>query len=186
MPVIPYLPNDLQEPVDLVTAIRSRRGGELLNLDRMLLYSPAFAAGWNSFLGAVRNALSLPDKLRELAICSVAVLNAAEYEFIQHAPEFIKAGGREEQLTALRNLESTEFNRDSFSADELAVIDLSMEMTRRVSVTDKIMSSVKTALDTDQQLMELIGVIATYNMVSRYLVALGIEVEGDEAQNDSP
>ncbi|NCZ59114.1 MAG: carboxymuconolactone decarboxylase family protein, partial [Betaproteobacteria bacterium] len=86
MPYIPYLPEDLAEPAAVVDAIRKRRGGDLLHLDRMLLHSPPFAQGWNLFLGAVRNDLSLSPKLRELAMCAVAVLNRADYEFVQHAP----------------------------------------------------------------------------------------------------
>jgi alkylhydroperoxidase family enzyme len=98
MPRIPYQPADLAEPKEIVSAIRTRRGGELLNLDRMLLHSPAFAKGWNAFLGQVRTGLELSPKLRELAMCVVAVLNGAEYEFLHHAPEFIKAGGTVEQV----------------------------------------------------------------------------------------
>ena len=103
MPRIPYQPADLAEPAAIVDAIRSRRGGGLLNLDRMLLQSPAFAKGWNAFLGEVRTGLSLSPKLRELAMCVVAVINGAEYEFIHHAPEFIKAGGNQQQVEALRH-----------------------------------------------------------------------------------
>ena len=76
--VIPYVPSDICEPADLVQAIRQRRGGELINLDRMLLHSAPFARGWNAFLGEVRKNLSLSPKLREIAICGVAVLNGAE------------------------------------------------------------------------------------------------------------
>ena len=78
MPVVPYKPIDVQEPHKLVNAIRARRGGTLLNLDRMLLHSPVFATGWNNFLGTVRNDLKIPSKLRELAICTVAILNGAD------------------------------------------------------------------------------------------------------------
>jgi alkylhydroperoxidase family enzyme len=99
---IPYLPADLREPADLVDAIRARRGGRLLNLDRMLLYSPPLAAGWNAHLRAVRTQLELDPKLRELAICAVAALNGADYEFVHHAPEFLAAGGSEHQLPRWR------------------------------------------------------------------------------------
>ncbi|MCW8859332.1 MAG: carboxymuconolactone decarboxylase family protein [Deltaproteobacteria bacterium] len=177
MPVVPYKPLDIQDPQELVSSIRARRGGTLLNLDRILLHSPAFAAGWNSFLGAVRNSLIIPAKLRELAICTVAIINDAEYEFIQHAPELIKAGGSEAQLAALKRLDDLSPESSEFDHQEFAVIKLSQEMTRSVKVNDKTMQAVKSTLDNDQQLMELIGVIATYNMVSRYLVALGIEPE---------
>ena len=73
--LVPYQPLDLDEPAELVTAIRKRRGGQLINLDRMLLHSVPFARGWNQFLGEVRNNLALDPKLREIAMCGVAVLN---------------------------------------------------------------------------------------------------------------
>lgn len=177
MTVVPYMPEDIQKPQELVASIRARRGGNLLNLDRMLLHSPAFAAGWNSFLGAVRNSLTVPAKLRELAICSVAVLNGAEYEFIQHAPEFIKAGGREAQLSELKCLDASSSESSEFDRQEQAIVNLSIEMTKAVKVSRTTMQEAKLALTNDQQLVELVGVIATYNMVSRYLVALGIEPE---------
>jgi hypothetical protein len=45
---IPYkADDDSAGPKELLDAIRSRRpGGKLLNLDRMLLQSPRFAASW--------------------------------------------------------------------------------------------------------------------------------------------
>jgi len=177
MPVIPYKSKDILEPADLVAAIRTRRGGTLLNLDRMLLYSPSFATGWNNFLSTVRNDLDLPAKLRELAICVIAILNEAEYEFIQHAAEFLKAGGTEDQLAALQQIDHPDSNSLLFNPQENAIIQLSMEMTRTVQVNETTMTAVKNVLQNDQHLIEIIGVIATYNMVSRYLVALGIEPE---------
>lgn len=177
MPVVPYQPLDLQEPTELVGSIRKRRGGALLNLDRMLLHSPAFAAGWNSFLAAVRTSLTVPGQLRELAICAVAILNKAEYEFQQHAPEFLREGGRETQLAALRLFETLDDLEVEFSPQEQATLQLCREMTRAVRVSKETMQAVKQVLDSDQQLVELVGIIATYNMVSRFLVALEIELE---------
>jgi alkylhydroperoxidase family enzyme len=177
MPRIPYQPADLAEPRQVVNAVRARRGGELLNLDRMLLHSPALARGWNAFLGEVRSGLELPPKLRELAMCAVAVLNGAEYEFLHHAPEFIKAGGTLEQAEALRNLETSDHDVSLFDATEQAVIQLTTEMTLDVQVSDATFAAVASGLQNDQLVVELVGVIATYNMVSRFLVALGVEPE---------
>ena len=177
MPVIPYKSKDILEPDELVAAIRTRRGGTLLNLDRMLLHSPPFATGWNNFLSTVRKDLDVPAKLRELAICVVAILNGAEYEFIQHAPEFLKAGGTEGQLAALQKIDHSDLNGSEFNATEQAIIQLSREMTRTVQVKETTMTAVKNVLQNEQHLVEIIGVISTYNMVSRYLVALGIEPE---------
>jgi alkylhydroperoxidase/carboxymuconolactone decarboxylase family protein YurZ len=102
--LIPYQPLDLAEPADLVAEIRKRRGGQLINLDRMLLHSEPVARGWNHFIGNVRQHLSLDPKLRELGMCGVAVLNGAEYEFFHHVPPFLKAGGTQIQVDAMRHL----------------------------------------------------------------------------------
>jgi alkylhydroperoxidase family enzyme len=174
---IAYKPEDLNEPKEVVASIRARRGGRLLELDRMLLHSPAFARGWNAHLGAVRSELTVPAKLRELAICAVAVLNGAEYEFLHHAPEFAKAGGTQAQLDALRKLTPTGVDLAPFDAVDRAVIALTTEMTRAVRVSDATFAGAQTVLPNDQQLIELIGIIASYNMVSRFLVALQIAPE---------
>jgi len=174
MPRIQYQPADIETPEDLVTAIRARRGGKLLNLDRMLLHSPPFANGWNSLLGEVRSSLKLPPQLRELAICLVAVLNDAEYEFQHHAPEFIKAGGTSDQLKALQHFNSAVYRETLFDSAELAVINLTLEMTRSVKVSDHAFAAAKAIFTDERQLVELVGVIATYNMVSRFLVALEV------------
>ena len=177
MPRLPYLPCDLNEPVALVDAIRTRRGGQLLHLDRMLLHSPAFARGWNAFLGAVRGELDLAPRLRELAICAVAVLNGADYEFTHHAPEFLQAGGTTAQLAAVKHILPEEPDPALFDKTALAVLQLTSEMTRRVKVCDATFAAVRAALANEQQLVELVGVVSAYNMVSRFLVALDVNPE---------
>ena len=177
MGVIPYQPKDLAEPRDLVAAIRARRGGTLLNLDRMLLHSPPLAQGWNGYLRAVRTELAVSPKLRELAICVVALLNHADYEFHHHAPEFLREGGTAAQLDALDHVTNSDIDSTVFDAAERAVLALAVEMTRNVEVSAATMASVRAALANDRHVVEIVAVIATYNMVSRFLVALGVEPE---------
>jgi alkylhydroperoxidase family enzyme len=177
MPLIPYLPQDLAEPRELVTAIRERRGGALLNLDRTLLHSPPLAQGWNAYLRAVRTELAVSPKLRELAICAVARLNHADYEFLHHAPEFLRAGGTAAQLDALDQAGAMLVASRTFDAAERAVLALAVEMTRNVNVSTATMAAVRAALGNDRQVVEIVAVVATYNMVSRFLVALGVEPE---------
>jgi alkylhydroperoxidase family enzyme len=49
-------------------------------------------------------------------------------------------------------------------------------MTRHVAVADATFEAALAALG-PRAVVELVGVIATYNMVSRFLVALGVEPE---------
>jgi len=172
MPRIPYKTDAEAGPPDLVAAIRKRRGGRLGALDRLLLYSPPFATGWNEMMGRVRNELDAPMPLRELAMCAVAVLNRAEYELHHHGPIFLAQGGTQAQLDALRKLPA--IDEVPFDPTQRAVLRLALEMTRDVEVADATFSAAQRALGDDRHLFELIGVIAAYNMVSRILVAVGV------------
>jgi alkylhydroperoxidase family enzyme len=177
VPRAPFVPEDIAEPREIVDAIRKRRGGKLLALDRLLLHSPALAAGWNAYLGAVRTQLSLPAKPRELAICAVAAFNGAEFEFVHHAPLLLQAGGTQAQADALRDLAAAASNESLFDENERAVLQLTLEMTRDVIVKDATFARASGAAGGTQPAIELIATIAAYNMVSRFLVALDLQPE---------
>lgn len=174
-PRLPLVPPDIAEPGILVDAFRARREGGVLNeADRAILNAPAFARGWNEIARAVRHELSLSATLRELAICAVGMLNGAPYEVEKHAPVFLAAGGRQEQLDALSDIDAAAGNGTLFSVTERAALCLAIEMTRNVKVSDATYGAIAEALDNRTHLVELIGTIAMYNMVSRVLVALDI------------
>jgi alkylhydroperoxidase family enzyme len=175
---IPYLPDDDSAgPPELVQAIRSRRGGKLLNLDRILLHSPNYAQAWNTMFGAIRNKLSLEGRLRETAIMAIGVLNKADYEWIQHEPEYLKTGGTKDQLAAMKkDVAKAEKNDKLFNEEERATLALTREMTKNIDVSPATLKRVRSFLN-DQQLVELIGTVAGYNMVSRFAVATGLEKE---------
>jgi alkylhydroperoxidase family enzyme len=179
MPNIAYRNCDDPELTDLVATIRSRRStGKLLNLDRMLLHSPPFARGWNAMFAAIRNQLKVPREINELAICAVARLNRAEYEWIQHAPEFLAAGGTQAQLDALDDVTAACYDTACFNDAERAALRLTLDMTREVHVRREIIDRAR-ELFGERQLVELMGTLAGYNMVSRFLVVLGIDAAGE-------
>ena len=176
MPRVPFVPADIAEPREIVEAVRKRRGGTLLDLDRMLLHSPAFTAGWNAHLGAVRTKLNVPGRLRELAICAVAALNGAEYEYVHHSPILLQEGGTQAQVDALRDVARAARDAKLFDARERSVLQLTLEMTRDVKVADTTFEAVR-AIGGDRLAIEIVAIIATYNMVSRFLVALDVQPE---------
>src|SRR3954470_11841119 len=97
-----WTPERKPQPQELVQAILERRGGELLNLDRALLWSEPLARGWNTYLKAVRTGLGASRQLRELGICTVALITGAHYEYHHHAPDYLAAGGKQAGLDALQ------------------------------------------------------------------------------------
>ena len=86
---------------DPVDAILKRRGATLINLDKALLLSEPLARGWNVYLKAVCIDLPTSPKLRELGICTVALLAGAAYEYTHQAPDFLTARGTQAELDAL-------------------------------------------------------------------------------------
>ena len=161
----------------IYSAVLARRGGKLMNLDRMLLNSPEFAQGWNTMFGAIRGKLAVSVKLRELAIVTIGAMNKADYEWQAHAPIFLTAGGTQEQLNAIKK-DVPDAIKDTKLFDELegATLALTYEMTRNVTVEKATMAKIRSLLPT-QQVVELIGTIAACNMISRFLVATRIDPE---------
>ena len=175
-----WTPKLKPQPQELVDAILARRGGTLLNLDKALLWSEALARGWNQFLKAVRTDLPTSRRLRELGICSVALLTGADYEYHHHAPDFLAAGGTQAQLDALQAFLRND-PRGLPSAPALAerdrlVIRYAVQMTLDVKVSDALFDALRHHFDTTQ-IVELTSAIATYNMVARFLVALQVTPE---------
>lgn len=168
------------QPEDLVEAIKQRRGGALLNLDKALLWSEPLARGWNVYLKAVRTELPTSRKLRELGICTVALLTGADYEYHHHAPDFLAAGGTQAELNALKAALMDNPRAPAMStalgAVEKIVVQYAAQMTLDVKVSDDVFSGLRQHLDTTQ-IVELTSAIATYNMVARFLVALGVTAE---------
>ena len=168
------------QPQDLVDAILKRRGGALINLDKALLWSEPLARGWNVYLKAVRTDLPTSPKLRELGICTVALLTGAAYEYKHHAPDFLTAGGTQAELDALNAVVKADARQSAANPAlgeiEQLVIRYAAQMTLDVKVTDDVFEALRRHFDTTQ-LVELTSAIATYNMVARFLVALGVSAE---------
>jgi AhpD family alkylhydroperoxidase len=169
---------------EVTERIRERRGGRLLALDGILLHSPEFADGWNGLLRAVREQSSLPADLREAVILRVAALNGADYEWAAHEPVARAAGLTDADLAAIRGGGAPDGLADGGAPGGLpdgllgAALQYADAMTRDIAVPDDAFEAIRGYLS-DREVLELTGTIATYNMVSRLLVALRV-YPGDE------
>ena len=64
----------------------------------------------------------------------------------------------------------------ALGAVEQLVIQYAAQMTLDVKVTDEVFNALRQHFDTTQ-IVELTSAVATYNMVARFLVALGVSPE---------
>jgi 4-carboxymuconolactone decarboxylase len=153
---------------DVAARIRLRRGGSLRPVDEMLLHSVPIADGWNSLLGAVRGATTLTDNVRELVVLRVAALTGAEYEWEAHLEAATAAGLSPSQADALRRADA---GAGGFDELQRAVLALTDAMTNEVKVPAALFTQLSHMFDS-RQLLELVVMVAAYNMVTRFVVAL--------------
>jgi alkylhydroperoxidase family enzyme len=173
--ITPWSPEAAPRPGDLTEAILKRRGGKYINLDLALLWSEPLARGWNAYVGAVRREFKVSPRLKEIAICMVARLTGASYEFKHHWPEYVAAGGNE-QLRAKLDDPAAAIDEPAFSPDERLVMRYAAAMTRDIKVPDALFAEIRKRFN-EPEVVELTAAIATYNMVARILVALQVNPE---------
>jgi alkylhydroperoxidase family enzyme len=178
---LPYIPDDPQmateEDAAIVQRVKDRRGGKLIALDKTLLHAPAVANGWNAFLGAIRTQTSLPDSIREIAICRVAVLNHAWYEWDSHRPILEKSGVLSaeaiEHLKERPEEGKQEERAKMFDERHLTVLEYTDAMTLGCIVPDPLFQKLK-GFFSEKEVVEITSTVAAYNCVSRFLVALDV------------
>ncbi|KAM5458106.1 hypothetical protein MaudCBS49596_000016 [Microsporum audouinii] len=163
------------EEAAILQRVQTRRGENgLLPLDLTLLHSFPVADGWNSFLGAIRTRTSIPADIREMAICRVAAINKAWFEWEQHYPLLKAAGVPDEALELIKQDQCDESALSAvLSKEQLAVYKYSSAMTRTVKVPDEVFDELK-ALFSEKDVVEITATTAAYNCVSRFLVALNV------------
>lgn len=177
MKITPWSPEQKPQPEDLVQSVITRRGGKLLNLDRVLLWSAPLARAWNGYLSTIRGGLGLDDRTRELAICVIALVKGARYEYGHHAPIYLAAGGQEAVLQAVaRYCENAGSELTGLAERDSAVVRYVADMARNAQVSDAILSELKRHCDTTE-LVEITAVAATYMMVAHVLLALDVAPE---------
>ena len=170
MPRVPLLPADADD--ELANAIRDRRGGQLATLDRILLHSPPVADGWNHMFAAIREETTLAADLRELAMLRVASLNGDLHNWGWHVPIAREVGITDAEIDGLRDWRAI----STFTDVQRAVLAYAEVMTTDIRVPDDVFLGVREHLN-DRDLVELTATIGTYNLVSRFLVAMRIERE---------
>jgi alkylhydroperoxidase family enzyme len=160
------------EAQEMVEEIRRQRNGRFPHLFHMQLYNPAIADGWLRLGTAVRYKSELDAPTRELAICLVARLTGAEYEWLAHSRIALEEGFSQDQLDSLLAWQHSQH----FTEKQRSVLALAQSLTATADVDDATFEAVRAHLSA-RQVVELVTVVSYYNMVSRFLVGLRIDLE---------
>ena len=88
-----------------------------------------------------------------------------------------RRGGDLLNVEGLRDMTAAIENHALFTATERATLALTQAMTEQVQVSESCFAALKQVLPKPQHQVELVGVIAAYNMVARFLEALQVAAE---------
>jgi alkylhydroperoxidase family enzyme len=146
----------------------------VLNIFKVLAHNPLLLRNYARFGTTFFTNATLSARLREIAVLRVGQLTASEYEFGQHVRIALVSGLTIEEIAGLQNYDEV----DSFSDLERVVIRYTDAVSALTDNVADLARELKRWLS-ERELMELTFAIGHWNMVSRLLVPL--EVELDEA-----
>jgi alkylhydroperoxidase family enzyme len=117
---------------------------------------------------------ALTPRYRELAILRTGIVGDSKFEYSQHMKVARMVGIAEDQLDAIKGWATS----DKFDAAERAVMAATDELVARNLIEDATFAALKRHFS-DEQIMELVFVIATWRMHGIVVRALHLEYDND-------
>jgi alkylhydroperoxidase family enzyme len=149
----------------------------LLNIFRALSHSPVALRRFMKFGTYLLSEGKLDPKLRELAILRAGYLCRSPYEFSQHVAFGRRVGLSDAQIRGVANP-----NAQLFDPRQMSVLAFAGELTSDSRVSDATFASVASTLN-EEEIVELTLVVGYYNLVSRALNALEVDLDAQAAKD---
>jgi len=144
-----------------------------LNIFKMLAHADTAFIPYLRLGGALLAQLELDPKLRELVILLVAKHTGAEYEWIQHAAIARALGIPDEQITAIEN---GELQDPSLHPDAQTLLRFTHQVLQEPRPDDDTFTALQQILP-PRQILELLLVIGTYQMLAHIMTTLDIDLD---------
>jgi 4-carboxymuconolactone decarboxylase len=151
---------------------KMKQQGTVLNVWRMMAWSPALAKVWAPFSRGLRNDLSVSRRLRELLIVQIALRHESKYEYGHHEHMARAEGVTPAQLAALPDWRAAAL----FDADDALVLQLADDLTQPSGASAATMKALLARFG-EKHLMELLATGAFYCAVARIVNSLDCELE---------
>ena len=134
-------------------------------------HAPALGQAAQAFGGAVRFKTQLPERIKEIAICTVGSHYKAKFEFAAHGPMAIAAGVPAAAVEAIR------LGVDPKLTDpaDLASYRVARELLQEHRLSDATFADAKARFG-EAALIELVTIIGYYCLISLTLNAFDVEL----------
>lgn len=147
--------------------------GGLIGPPNAWLLSPPLAAIFEQAGGAMRFALQLTDREREIALLLHAFGRDCAFEIQAHRLAGSAAGLSDEEIDGLATRTAPEFESDA----ERVVFDTTLALIDRKMLDDTEYDDARTALG-DQRLFELVALVGYYDMIATQLNVYRVSASG--------
>jgi 4-carboxymuconolactone decarboxylase len=141
---------------------------------RAYIRNPDLAPRLSALSDYLRWNTSLPPRLSELAILITARQWTAQYEWFAHYPLALKAGLDPKVAADIAAGKRPDHMKD----DEAALYDLATALYRDKKVSDPIYKAALAKFD-ERGIMDIIGIIGYYDLVSMTLITMQAEAPND-------
>ncbi|MBI1775887.1 MAG: carboxymuconolactone decarboxylase family protein [Proteobacteria bacterium] len=139
-----------------------------------LIRSPEMATHVHRFGEEVRYRISIPERLRELAILVTARSWTAQYEWFAHRALALKAGLSEPVIEAVAARQRPNFTDD----DERLVHDFALAVHERHAVEDGLYRQAVERFG-EAGVVELVGLLGYYSLISMVLNVFEVAIAGN-------
>lgn len=140
---------------------------------RVLLQQPRFGQLINQMVEMLLSESTLDPRLRELVIMRIGWLKNGVYEWSHHWKLGKLEGAAESDMLAMRDWEA----HDHWTSAERALFRATDEIVRTGNISDSTWQACVTHFPTHPELIDLVGTISVWKMISEILTTLRVPLE---------
>jgi alkylhydroperoxidase family enzyme len=152
---------------------RAAETGHLINVFRMLMYSPVIGVEVARLAAAIFASSALTDIDRKLAILACGTCFQAPYEASRHQPISRAVGVTSEQRAALA---ARRWNAGCFTQAQQALLAFVAAVAATPAVPDAAFNAIRRYYS-DRQIIETITLTGNYFLIARLTTVLGIPLD---------
>lgn len=174
MPRVQYIEKDVASPElkKLYEGFEAQFGIQTPNVVKALANSPGLANKVFPLANYFMNQSPLDKRVRELAVLMLMKRCNCEYGFVRHIDIAKRVGLSQEQIDDIGNYQSS----SRFTPDDKVILRYAEELTQNARVDDDLYSKAEKLVG-KQNIVDLTGAIAFWNMMARNLNALQVTLE---------